>query len=137
MLVELLSPLLDLILLKHIGIFYKDVVLQRSLLMEVKRGLSQISSNFSANIYSGYGYLAIAALILGNWNIMPTLLVCLLFGIAISAGYQIVMMAELPSTYQDVIMILPYVLTLIMLMFFSKKNQSPRALGVVYDKGGR
>lgn len=96
-----------------------------------------ISSNFSANIYSGYGYLAIAALILGNWNIMPTLLVCLLFGIARSAGYQIVMMAELPSTYQDVIMILPYVLTLIMLMFFSKKNQSPRALGVVYDKGGR
>lgn len=96
-----------------------------------------ISSNFSANIYSGYGYLAIAALIFGNWNILPTLFACLLFGIARSAGYQIVMMAELPSTYQDVIMILPYVLTLIMLMFFSKKNQSPRALGVAYDKGSR
>lgn len=96
-----------------------------------------ISSNFSANIYSGYGYLAIAALIFGNWNILPTLLACLLFGIARSAGYQIVMMAKLPSTYQDVIMILPYVLTLFMLMFFSKKNQSPRALGVVYDKGSR
>lgn len=96
-----------------------------------------ISSNFSANIYSGYGYLAIAALIFGNWNILPTLGACALFGFARSFGYQLVMIAELPSAYQDLIMILPYVLTLIMLMFFSKKNHSPKALGVPYDKGGR
>ena len=96
-----------------------------------------ISSNFSANIYSGYGYLAIAALIFGNWNILPTLGACVLFGFARSFGYQLVMIAELPSAYQDLIMILPYVLTLIMLVFFSKKNHAPKALGVAYDKGGR
>ncbi|MDO4965157.1 MAG: ABC transporter permease [Lachnospiraceae bacterium] len=96
-----------------------------------------ISSNFSSNIYSGYGYLAIAALIFGNWNVMPTLFACFLFGFARSAGYQIVQIAELPSSYQDLIMILPYVLTLIMLIFFSKKTHAPRALGVSYDKGSR
>ncbi|MBD5501673.1 MAG: ABC transporter permease [Lachnospiraceae bacterium] len=96
-----------------------------------------ISANFSTNIYSGYGYLAIAALIFGNWKIMPTLGACLLFGIARSTGYEIVKLLGMPSTYQDLVMLLPYVLTLLMLIFFSKKNRSPKALGVIYDKGAR
>ena len=41
-----------------------------------------ISANFSSNIYVGYGYLAIAAMIFGNWKILPTLGSCLLFGFA-------------------------------------------------------
>ena len=49
-----------------------------------------ISANFSNNIYVGYGYLAIAALIFGNWRILPTLGACLLFGFARSGGYRIV-----------------------------------------------
>ena len=43
----------------------------------------------------------------------------------------------MPSTYSDLIMILPYVLTLLLLIFFSKNNQAPRALGDIYDKGKR
>ena len=46
-------------------------------------------------------------------------------------------MAELPSSYSDLIMILPYVLTLLLLVFFSKHNDAPRALGEIYDKGKR
>ena len=38
--------------------------------------------NSADGLYCGYGYLAITALILGNWEIMPTLRVCLLFGVA-------------------------------------------------------
>ena len=96
-----------------------------------------ISANFSSNIYSGYGYLAIAALIFGNWKIMPTLGACLLFGFARSGGYELVKVLEMPSSYQDLVMVLPYVLTLLMLIFFSKKNHSPKALGEIYDKGAR
>lgn len=96
-----------------------------------------ISANFSSNIYVGYGYLAIAALIFGNWRIMPTLGACLLFDFARSGGYRIVQVLQMPSSYQDLVMILPYVLTLLLLMFFSKHNGSPKALGVVYDKGAR
>ncbi len=96
-----------------------------------------ISANFSPSIYMGYGYLAIAALIFGNWKILPTLGACLLFGFAKSGGYKLGQVLELPSTFSDLIMILPYVLTLLLLIFFSKSNRSPRALGEIYDKGKR
>ncbi|HIV53251.1 MAG TPA: ABC transporter permease [Candidatus Mediterraneibacter norwichensis] len=96
-----------------------------------------ISANFSDNIYVGYGYLAIAALIFGNWKILPTLGACLIFGFARSAGYQLVQILEKPSSYSDLVMILPYLLTLLLLIFFSKYNHSPRALGEIYDKGKR
>ena len=96
-----------------------------------------ISASFSSGIYVGYGYLSIAALIFGNWKIIPTLAACLLFGFAKSGGYQLVQAAGLPSSYSDLIMILPYVLTLLLLVFFSKHNHAPRALGEIYDKGKR
>lgn len=96
-----------------------------------------ISANFSSSIYMGYGYLAIAALIFGNWKILPTLAACLLFGFARSGGTYIGQLMELPSSYTDLFMILPYVLTLFLLIFFSKSNRAPRALGEIYDKGKR
>jgi len=96
-----------------------------------------ISANFSSSIYVGYGYLAIAALIFGNWRILPTLGACLLFGFARSGGYRLVQVLQMPSSFQDLVMILPYVLTLLLLVFFSRQNGAPRALGEIYDKGAR
>lgn len=96
-----------------------------------------ISSSFSPSIYAGYGFLAIAALIFGNWKIGPTLGACLLFGFARSAGYKLAQVLGLSSAFSDIIMILPYVLTLLLLMFFSSTNRAPRALGEIYDKGKR
>jgi len=96
-----------------------------------------ISASFSPSIYAGYGFLAIAALIFGNWKIGPTLGACLLFGFARSGGYKLAQVLELSSTFSDIIMILPYVLTLLLLMFFSSTNRAPRALGEIYDKGKR
>ena len=96
-----------------------------------------ISANFSAGIYAGYGYLSIAALIFGNWKMIPTLAACLFFGFAKSVGYQLVRLAELPSSYSDLIMVLPYVFTILLLICFSKHNDAPRALGEIYDKGAR
>lgn len=96
-----------------------------------------ISGKFSGTIYMGYGFLSVAAMIFGNWSIIPTFGACLLFGLARSGGYQIVQMAGLESSYSDLIMILPYVLTLLMLVFFSKHNHPPRAVGQIYDKGQR
>ncbi len=96
-----------------------------------------ISASFSSNFYMGYGYLAIAALIFGNWKIPPTLIACLVFGFARSGGYLISQMLELPSAYSDLVMTLPYFLTLLLLMFFSKNNKQPKALGEIYDKGKR
>lgn len=96
-----------------------------------------ISANFSSSIYVGYGYLSIAALIFGNWTILPTLGSCLLFGFARSGGYYLVQKLQMPSSYSDLVMTLPYVVTMLLLIFFSKYNRSPRALGEIYDKGKR
>ncbi|MDR0861218.1 MAG: ABC transporter permease [Oscillospiraceae bacterium] len=96
-----------------------------------------ISANFSSSIYTGAGYLAIAALIFGNWKIIPTVGACLLFGLARSGGYRLANVLALPSSFSDLIMILPYVLTLLVLIFFSGTNRAPRALGEIYDKGKR
>lgn len=96
-----------------------------------------ISANFSSNIYVGYGYLAVAAMIFGNWKILPTLGSCLLFGFARSGGYYLVQKMQMPSSYSDLAMTLPYIVTMLLLIFFSKYNRAPRALGEIYDKGKR
>ena len=96
-----------------------------------------VFGNYSTSIYTGYGYLAIAAMIFGNWKIPQTLGACFLFGFARAAGYALVQKLGMPSTYSDLIMILPYALTLLLLVFFSKNNRAPRALGEIYDKGKR
>ena len=94
-------------------------------------------ANFSPSIYLGYGYLAIAAMIFGNWNIGTTALVCLVFGFAKSGGYQLCIAMGLPSNYSDLFLMLPYVLTMLLLIFFSKRNHPPKAAGEVWDKGKR
>ena len=96
-----------------------------------------ISANFSPASYMAYGYLAIAGLIFGNWNIPSTLLACLFFGFSKSFGYQLVITLGLSSAYSDLFFILPYILTLFLLVFFSKHNRAPRALGEIFDKGKR
>ena len=96
-----------------------------------------ITANFSPDIYLGFGYLSIAALIFGNWSILPTLGACLIFGFARSGGQMLIQQLGMPSTYNDLVRIIPYVLTLLLLIFFSKHNNSPRALGEIYDKGKR
>lgn len=96
-----------------------------------------ISASFSPDIYLGYGYLSIAALIFGNWSILPTLGACLIFGFARSGGQALIQQLGMPSAFNDLVRILPYVLTLFLLIFFSRHNNAPRALGEIYDKGKR
>ena len=96
-----------------------------------------VIGNFSPSIYQGFGYLAIAAMIFGNWKIGPTTLACLVFGLAKSGGLQLCIAAGLPSNYTDLFLTLPYVLTLLLLVFFSKKNHPPKAAGEPWDKSKR
>jgi len=96
-----------------------------------------ISANFSPSIFMGYGYLSIAAMIFGNWNIPATLAVCLFFGFAKSGGYQLCLSLGMSSNISDIFLTLPYVLTLLLLVFFSKHNHPPRAVGEIFDKGKR
>jgi simple sugar transport system permease protein len=96
-----------------------------------------IMANFSPSIYMGYGFLAIAAMIFGNWEILTTFAVCLFFGFARSGGYQLCLSLGLPSNVTDLFLIMPYILTLLSLVFFSKHNRPPRAIGEIFDKSKR
>ena len=85
----------------------------------------------------GYGYLAIAAMIFGNWDIPSTALVCLFFGLAKAGGQQLCLAMKLSGNYTDLFNMLPYVLTMLLLIFFSKRNHPPKACGQPWDQGRR
>lgn len=96
------------------------------------------STNFNATV-AGYGFLALAVLIFGQWNPKRILFAAFLFGFmkTLSSAYSGIPFLnsfELPSVVYKVF---PYLVTLIVLAFTSRKLTAPRALGQVYDKGAR
>ena len=95
---------------------------------------------------AGYGFLALAVMIFGNWTPLNIAAGGLLFGLfkCIAATYStldingdgVYMLSEIgisPYVYR----MLPYLITLIVLAFTSKKSRVPKAEGIPYDKGQR
>ncbi|OQB23340.1 MAG: Branched-chain amino acid transport system / permease component [Firmicutes bacterium ADurb.Bin182] len=96
------------------------------------------STNFNATV-AGYGFLALAVLIFGQWKPIRILFAALFFGLmkTIASTYSgIPLLASLPVP-SDIYKMVPYIATLIVLAFTSKTSQSPKASGIPYDKGGR
>ena len=95
---------------------------------------------------AGYGFLALAVMIFGNWTPINIAAGGLIFGLfkCIASTYAtldingdgIYMLSEIgisPYVYR----MLPYVITLIVLAFTSKSSRVPKAEGIPYDKGQR
>jgi len=96
------------------------------------------STNFNATV-AGYGFLALAVLIFGQWKPMRILFAAFFFGLmkTIAASYSgLSFLKNLPIP-SDIYKMIPYIATLIVLAFTSKNSQAPRASGVPYDKGTR
>ncbi len=96
------------------------------------------STNFNATV-AGYGFLALAVLIFGQWKPMRVFVAALFFGLmkTIASAYSgIPVLKELPIP-SDIYKMIPYIMTLVVLAFTSKNSQAPRASGVPYDRGGR
>ena len=101
------------------------------------------STNFNATV-SGYGFLALAVLIFGQWQPWKIAGAAFFFGLmkAIAASYSgiqingtaVLVKLGLPG---GVYKMIPYIATLIVLAFTSKKSKAPKAEGVPYDKGSR
>ena len=87
-----------------------------------------IVSNFRPTLISGQGFIAIAALIFGKWRPIQTMMACLFFGLSQAIVIFIGGHEELHISSQ-LLSILPYVLTLIVLVGFMGKTTSPSALG--------
>ena len=96
------------------------------------------STNFSATV-SGYGFLALAVLIFGQWKPKRILFAAFFFGFmkTVSAAYSgIPFLKDLPIP-NGIYKMIPYIITLIVLAFSSKNSQAPRAEGIPYDAGKR
>ena len=96
------------------------------------------STQFNAEV-SGYGFLALAVLIFGQWKPGRILAAAFFFGLmkAIASSYSgidFLRSVQIPSYIYKMI---PYIATLIVLAFSSKNSQAPRAGGIPYDKGSR
>ncbi|MBR5486292.1 MAG: ABC transporter permease [Oscillospiraceae bacterium] len=96
------------------------------------------STNFNATV-AGYGFLALAVLIFGQWKPQRILLAAFFFGLmkTVASAYSVIPLLSTLSIPAEIYKIIPYAATLIVLAFTSKNSQAPRAAGVPYDKGSR
>jgi simple sugar transport system permease protein len=91
------------------------------------------------NGVAGFGFLALAVMIFGQWKPTRIALAALLFGFFralgnVYTGFEFLKMLNLPSSVYNM---LPYIISLVVLAFTSKKSRAPKAEGVPYDKGSR
>jgi len=94
------------------------------------------NASFVPNMAAGRGFMALAAMIFGQWHPVRALWACLLFGaldaIAIRLqGVSLPMVGEVPV---QAVQALPYLLTVVLLAGFIGKSVAPRALGQAYRK---
>ena len=96
------------------------------------------STNFNASV-SGYGFLALAVLIFGQWKPGRVLFAAFFFGLlkTIASSYSGVPLLQNVPVPSNAYKMMPYVATLVVLTFTSKRSLAPKAAGIPYDKGKR
>lgn len=90
-------------------------------------------SNYSPTAIAGQGFIALAAVIFGKWTPHGTFGAAILFGFAQALTVILGGKSIIPSEF---ISMIPYVLTLVVLVFLGK-SEAPKADGVPYVKGAR
>lgn len=96
-----------------------------------------IAMDFSHATISGQGFIALAAVIFGKWHPLGAMGAALFFGFAQSLsviGSSLPLLSNVP---QVVLLITPYILTILALAGFIGRAESPKALGAPYVKGNR
>ena len=91
------------------------------------------------NGVAGFGFLSLAVMIFGAWHPVKIALAALLFGFFralgnVYSGFDFMMALKIPSVVYNM---LPYVISLVVLAFTSKKSRAPKAEGIPYDPGTR
>ncbi|MBQ5265201.1 ABC transporter permease [Klebsiella pneumoniae] len=87
---------------------------------------------FTEGMTNGTGYLAIAAIIFGNWKIGRTALACLLFGAASALQFQLPLLGvQVPTA---LLIMLPYLLALIAVAGLIGRQTAPAALTQPYQR---
>ena len=98
-----------------------------------------VSSWKFENGVAGFGFLALAVMIFGQWKPFRIALAALLFGFFralgnVYTGFDLLSSLNLPSNVYNM---LPYIISLVVLALTSKNSLAPKAEGIPYDKGSR
>ena len=85
---------------------------------------------------AGFGFLALAVMIFGQWKPLNILFASLFFAFLRTLAYSVSLIPFLNSlnVNQAYYKMLPYVATMIALIFTSKKSRAPKAEGIPFDK---
>ncbi|MDD7281217.1 ABC transporter permease [Floccifex sp.] len=91
------------------------------------------------NGVAGFGFLAMAVMIFGQYKPLRIGVSALLFGFfralgSVYTGFDFLVALQLPSTVYNM---LPYIVCLVILAFTSKNSHAPKADGIPYDKSSR
>ncbi len=95
-----------------------------------------LSSSYSRSMTGGRGFMALAALVFGKWKPIPTLFACLLFGLVDASQIRlqgVTLWGTEPVPVQ-LIQILPYIMTIVVLAGAVGKSRPPQALGLPFEK---
>ncbi len=97
-----------------------------------------ISTEYTGSV-AGYGFLALAVLIFGNYQPLRIAFAAFFFGFTktLAMTYGMIGFLEALALPDTVYKLIPYVATLILLAFTSKNSSAPAADGVPYDKSQR
>ena len=94
-----------------------------------------IISQFTQTAVAGQGFIALAAVIFGKWTPHGAFGACLLFGMA--QALVIILGGGVVPIPSEILAIMPYILTLVVLVLFVGRSVAPKADGVPYEKGSR
>ena len=94
--------------------------------------------NFEVGV-AGMGFLALAVMIFGQWKPTRIALAAIFFAIfkALANIYDSIGWLSALKLTKEVYNMMPFVASMIILAFTSKKSRAPKAEGIPYDKGQR
>ena len=94
-----------------------------------------VMAQFTPTAVAGQGFIALAAVIFGKWKPMGAYFACLIFGFA--QALTVVLGGGSVAIPSALLAMLPYVLTIVILILFVGKSVAPKADGIAYEKGKR
>ncbi len=88
---------------------------------------------------AGFGFLALAVMIFGQWKPIKILFAALFFAFLRTLAYSVALIPFLNDLgiNQTYYKMMPYIATMVVLAFTSQKSRAPKAEGIPYDKSQR
>lgn len=94
-----------------------------------------VVAQFTPSVISGQGFIALAAVIFGKWTPQGAWAACIMF--AFAQALTVVLGGGKIAVPSEILNMLPYILTIVILVLFVGKSMAPKSSGKPYEKGSR